>query len=136
LNKKTEHLNVPLICVVDDDRSVVDAMVSLIQSVGYKAKGFRSAEEFLKSPQLLKTSCLILDVRMPSMGGLELQRHLAAGNCRFPIIFLTSYDSEEVRIQASQAGAVGFLAKPCSQEALWKTVRDALAGQGEVQPEG
>jgi FixJ family two-component response regulator len=136
LNKKPQHLNVPLISVVDDDRSVVDAMVSLIQSVGYKAKGFHSAEEFLKSPQLLKTSCLILDVRMPSMGGLELQRHLVAGNYRFPIIFLTSYDSNEVRIQASQAGAVGFLAKPCSQEALWKAVRNAVTSQGNVQPEG
>ncbi len=70
------------------------------------------------------------------MGGLELQRHLVAGNCRFPIIFLTSYDSDDVRIQASQAGAVGFLAKPCSQETLWKAVRDALASRRDVPPEG
>jgi len=69
LGKKRQHIKVPLISIVDDDRSVVEAMVSLIQSVGYKAKGFRSAEHFLKSRQLLNTACLILDVRMPSMGG-------------------------------------------------------------------
>jgi response regulator RpfG family c-di-GMP phosphodiesterase len=68
LNEKRQHLKVPLISVVDDDRSVVEAMVSLIQSIGYQAKGFRSAEDFLKSRQLLNTACLILDVRMPSMG--------------------------------------------------------------------
>ena len=73
-------MKAPLISVVDDDQSVVEAMVSLIQSVGYKAKGFRSAEDFLKSRQLLSTACLILDVRMPSMGGFELHRRLAAGN--------------------------------------------------------
>ena len=79
MGNKRQHIKVPLISVVDDDRSVVEAMVSLIQSVGYKAKGFRSAEDFLKSRQLLNTACLILDVRMPSMGGFELQRRLAAG---------------------------------------------------------
>jgi FixJ family two-component response regulator len=108
LGKKRQHIKVPLISIVDDDRSVVEAMVSLIQSVGYKAKGFPSAEDFLKSRQLRNTACLILDVRMPSMGGFELQRRLAAGNYRIPIIFITSYDSDDVHIQAFQAGAVGF----------------------------
>jgi CheY-like chemotaxis protein len=99
LGKKRQHIKVPLISVVDDDRSVVEAMVSLIQSVGYKAQGFRSAEAFFKSRQLLNTGCLILDVRMPSMGGFELQRRLAAGNYRIPIIFITAYDSDDVHIQ-------------------------------------
>jgi FixJ family two-component response regulator len=90
LGKKRQHSKVPLISVVDDDRSVVEAMVSLIQSAGYKAKGFRSAEDFLESRQLLNTACLILDVRMPSMGGFELQHRLAAGNHRIPIIFITA----------------------------------------------
>jgi FixJ family two-component response regulator len=114
---------------VDDDRSVVEAMVSLIQSVGYKAKGFLSAEDFLASRQLLNTACLILDVRMPSMGGFELQRRLAAKDYRMPIIFITSYDSDDVRSQAFQAGAVGFLCKPFCQESLFQAVRSALANQ-------
>ena len=129
MGKKRQHIKVPLISIVDDDLSVVEAMVCLIQSVGYKAKGFRSAEDFLKSSQLLNTACLILDVLMPSMGGFELQRRLADGNYRIPIIFITSFDSDDVRIRALQAGAVGFLCKPFSQEALFQAVRSALANQ-------
>ena len=131
MGKKRQHIKVPLISIVDDDRSVVEAMVSLIQSVGYKAKGFPSAEDFLKSRQLRNTACLILDVRMPSMGGFELQRRLAAGNYRIPIIFITSYDSGDVHIQAFQAGAVGLLCKPFSQESLFQAVRSALANDIE-----
>ena len=129
MGKKRQHIKVPLISIVDDDQSVVEAMVSLIQSVGYKAKGFRSAEDFLKSRQLLNTACLILDVLMPSMGGFELQRRLAASNYRIPIIFITSFDSDDVRIRAFQAGAVEFLCKPFSQESLFQAVRSALADQ-------
>ena len=131
MGKKRQHIKVPLISIVDDDRSVVEAMVSLIQSVGYKAKGFPSAEDFLKSRQLRNTACLILDVRMPSMGGFELQRRLAAGNYRIPIIFITSYDSDDVHIQAFQVGAVGLLCKPFSQESLFQAVRSALANDIE-----
>ena len=133
MGKKRQHIKVPLISVVDDDRSVVEAMVSLIQSVGYQAKGFRSAEEFLKSRQLLNTACLILDVRMPSMGGFELQRRMAAGNYRIPIIFITAYDSDDVRSQAFQAGAVGLLCKPFGQESLFQGVRSALTNQHDIQ---
>jgi FixJ family two-component response regulator len=129
LGKKRQRIKVPLISIVDDDQSVVEAMVSLIQSVGYKAKGFRSAEDFLKSRQLLNTACLILDVLMPSIGGFELQRRLAARNYRIPIIFITSFDSDDVRIRAFQAGAVEFLCKPFSQESLFQAVRSALADQ-------
>jgi FixJ family two-component response regulator len=132
LSKKRQHLNVPLISIVDDDRSVVEAMVSLIQSVGYKAKGFRSAEDFLESRQLVNTACLILDVLMPSIGGFELQRLLVARNFRIPIIFITSFDSDDVRLQALQAGAVGFLGKPFSQESLFQAVRSALANQHDI----
>jgi FixJ family two-component response regulator len=135
LSKKRQHIKVPLISVVDDDRSVVEAMVSLIQSVGYKAKGFRSAEDFLKSRQLLNTACLILDVRMPSMGGFELQRRLAVGNYRIPIIFITAYDSDDVHIQAFQAGAAGLLCKPFSQESLFQAVRSVLTNQHDIQHE-
>ena len=102
-----------------------------ISSVGYKAKGFRSAEDFLKSRQLLNTACLILDVRMPSMGGFELQRRLAAKSYRIPIIFITAYDGDDVHGQALQAGAAGLLCKPFSQESLFQAVRSALANQHE-----
>ena len=107
MSKKRQRVKTPLICIVDDDWSLVEATVSLIQSLGYVAEGFRSAEDFLESRQLLKTDCLILDIRMPSMGGFELQRRLAAGSYQIPIIFVTSYDSEEARIQAAKASAAG-----------------------------
>ena len=114
---------------------MVEAVVSLIQSVGYKAKAFHSAEGFLKSRQLLNTACLILDVRMTSMGGFELQRQLAAKNYRIPIIFITAYDGDDVRSQAFQAGAAGLLCKPFSQESLFQAVRSALANQHDIQHE-
>jgi FixJ family two-component response regulator len=133
LGKKRQHIKAPLISIVDDDQSVVEAMVSLIESVGYRVKGFRSAEDFLKSRQLVNSACLILDVLMPSIDGFELQRQLAARNYRIPIIFITSFDSDDVRIRAFQAGAVEFLCKPFSQESLFQAVRSALANrQGET----
>ena len=135
MSKKRQRIKVPLISVVDDDPAVVEAMVSLIQSVGYKGKGFHSAEDFLKSRQLRNTACLILDVRMPSMGGFELQRRLATGNYRIPIIFITAYDSDDVHIQASQAGAAGLLCKPFSQESLFQAVRSALVNEHDIQHE-
>ena len=88
--------NVPLISVVDDDRSVVEAIVSLLESVGYAAAGFISAQDFLNSAQLRNTACLVLDVRMPGMGGPELQRRLSAKNIHTPIIFITAHGDQEV----------------------------------------
>jgi FixJ family two-component response regulator len=129
LSKKRQRVKTPLISIVDDDWSLVEATVSLVQSVGYLAEGFRSAEDFLKSSQLLKTDCLILDIRMPSMDGFELQRRLADRNSQIPIIFVTSYDSEEARIQAAKASAAGFLRKPFNQESLFGAVRSALGSQ-------
>jgi FixJ family two-component response regulator len=134
LGKKRHHIKVPLIAIVDDDRSVVEAMVSLIESVGYRAKGFGSAEEFLRSRQLLNTACLILDIRMPAIGGFELQHRLADREYPIPIIYITAYDGDDVRIQASQAGAVGFLCKPFSQKSLFKAVHTALANQTGEAP--
>ena len=131
MSRKRQQIKTPLVSIVDDDWSLVEATVSLIQSLGYVAEGFRSAEDFLESRQLLKTDCLILDILMPSMGGFELQRRLAAGSYQIPIIFVTSYDSEEARIEAAHAGAVGFLYKPFSQEALLMAVRSALGGQSK-----
>jgi FixJ family two-component response regulator len=129
LGRKLQHSKDPLISVVDDDLSLVEAVVTLLQSAGYKAKGFHAADDFLKSRQLRSTACLILDVRMPGMGGLELRRRLAAENLQIPIIFITSYESEDVR---TEAPAVAFLSKPFSQESLFEAVRSALADQERV----
>src|SRR6266478_765100 len=118
--------NVPLISVVDDDRSVVEAIVSLLESVGYAAAAFSSAQDFLNSAHLRNTACLILDVRMPGMGGLELQRRLAAENIPTPIIFITANGDLEVSAEALSGGAVACLRKPFNQESLLTALRSAL----------
>jgi FixJ family two-component response regulator len=117
---------VPLISVVDDDRSVVEAIVSLLESVGYTAAGFISAQDFLDSPQMRRTACLILDVRMPGMDGLELQRRLATEDIHTPIIFITANGGSEVPAEAVGDGAVALLRKPFSQESLLGALRLAL----------
>jgi FixJ family two-component response regulator len=122
--------NVPLISVVDDDQSVVEAVVSLLESVGYAAAGFISALDFLNSPQLRRTACLILDVRMPGIGGSELQRRLAAENIRTPIIFITAHGDQEVSAEVLSTGATALLRKPFSQESLLGALRSALASPG------
>ena len=127
--KRVQLTKNSLISILDDDRSMVESIVSLIQSVGYKAKGFHSAADFLKSNQLIKTSCLILDVFMPEIDGFELQRRLAATTHRIPIIFITAYDSDDLRTRAFEAGAAGFLYKPFSEESLLQAVRSALSEQ-------
>ena len=105
-----------LISVVDDDASVLRTTTLLIESLGFRAAGFESGELFLKSDQLQKTSCLIVDVRMPGMSGLQLQSHLAAVGCKIPIIFITAYDDTVSRQRALQAGAVAFLGKPFTDQ--------------------
>jgi FixJ family two-component response regulator len=135
LGRKRQSIKVPLICIVDDDQSVVESMVSLIQSVGYKAKGFVSAEDFLESRQMHHTTCLIVDVRMPTIGGFKLRRRLVAGNYRIPTIFMTAYESADIHIQALQAHAAGVLCKPFSQESLFQAVSSALADQPHFQRE-
>ena len=115
-----------LISVVDDDASVLRTTTLLIESLGFRSAGFESAEAFLKSGQLHETSCLIVDVRMPGMSGLQLQSHLAAADYNIPIIFITAHDNKESRQQALQAGAVAFLGKPFSDELLLQIIRAAL----------
>lgn len=115
-----------LISVVDDDESICRTTTRLIESLGFRAAAFESAEILLRSGQLLDTSCLIVDVQMPGMNGLQLQSHLAAGGCSIPIIFITAYDDEESHRQAMQAGAVAILGKPFGDEQLLQTIRSAL----------
>jgi len=121
-----------LISVVDDDESIRRTTTLLIESFGFRAAAFESAEGFLKSGQLHDTSCLIVDVQMPGMNGLQLQGHLAAVGCGIPIIFITAYDDRESRGRAMQAGAVAFLGKPFNDEQLLQTIRSALRGEMRV----
>ena len=118
-----------LISVIDDDESVRRTTALLIESVGLRAAAFESAEGFLKSGQLHDTACLIVDVQMPGMNGLQLQSHLAAEGCGIPIIFITAYDDRESRGRAMRAGAVAFLSKPFGDEQLLQTIRSALRGE-------
>ena len=115
-----------LISVVDDDESIRRTTSLLIESFGFRAAAFESAESFLRSAQAQETSCLIVDVQMPGMNGLQLQSHLAAAGYRIPIIFVTAHDNQESRRRALQAGAVAFLGKPFSDELLLQTIRSAL----------
>ena len=119
----------PLISIVDDDDSLRNSLNNLIRSVGFRAQGFSSAEAFLNSNQLHDTACLILDVRMPGMSGLDLQRQMVANNSRIPIVFITSHGDDNARTRALEAGAVDFLYKPFREEALLNAIDSALNHQ-------
>jgi FixJ family two-component response regulator len=115
-----------LVAIVDDDDSMRSALKGLLKAVGLPAQAFASAEEFLKSGQQRQTACLIADIRMPGMSGLELQAKLNAERCRIPIIFITAHGDQRMRMQALRAGAVEFMAKPFNDEVLLESVRAAL----------
>jgi FixJ family two-component response regulator len=119
--------SLPLISVIDDDDSVRESLQGLIRSVGFQVQIFASAEEFLQSDNLHQTHCLILDVRMPGMNGLELQRELADTHCEIPVIFITAHGNESARSQALKNGAVDYLCKPFSEEALLNAIRATLS---------
>ncbi len=115
-----------LIIIVDDDESVQSALQDLIEADGFSAKSFGSAEEFLESGLQRKAACLITDIRMPGMSGLELQAKLRADGCKTPIIFITAHGDARVRIQAMREGAVEFLMKPFDDQVLLNRVRAAF----------
>jgi FixJ family two-component response regulator len=119
----------PMISIVDDDESVREALWGLVRSVGYTVSTFASAEEFVNSDQLSKADCLILDVAMPGMGGIELQRRLVADHSPVPVIFITAHEDEEIRAQALRNGAEAFLIKPFSEDALLGAIQGALSAQ-------
>ena len=116
-----------MIAIVDDDEAVREALKGLVRSLGYRASTFGSAEAFLNSEQVNDTSCLVTDVQMPGLSGLDLQDRLIASGHRIPIIFITGYPDENVRIRAMKAGAIGFLSKPCRDEHLLGYLNKALA---------
>ena len=118
--------NTKLVAIVDDDDSMRSALQGLLQSAEFPSQSFASAEEFLKSGQQHQVACLIADIRMPGMSGLELQAKLNAEHCRIPTIFITAHGDEKMRMQALRAGAVEFMAKPFNDEALLESVRVAL----------
>ena len=115
-----------MVVIVDDDDSLRASLQGLLESAGLLAQSFASAEEFLKSGLQQHTACLIADIRMPGMSGLELQAQLIADHYRIPTIFITAHGDEKMRLQAMRAGAVEFLAKPFDDEALLERVRAAL----------
>src|SRR3982074_495951 len=118
--------NNKVVAIVDDDDSMRSALQGLLKAVGLPARAFASAEEFLDSGEQRQTACLIADIRMPGMSGLELQAKLNADHCRIPTIFITAYGDTRIRMQALRAGAVEFLAKPFDDEILLDHVRAAL----------
>ena len=118
--------NNKLVAIVDDDDLMRSALLGLLKAVGLPARAFASAGEFLRSGQQRETACLIADIRMPGMSGLELQAQLNADHCRIPTIFITAHGDAKMRMQALREGAVEFLAKPFDDEVLLERVRAAL----------
>jgi FixJ family two-component response regulator len=117
---------VPVISIVDDDESVREATTGLIRSLGYVAAPFASAEEFLQSDRVRDTSCLISDVQMSGLSGVDLQDRLNAAGHRVPIIFITAFPEERIRSRVLKGGACGFLAKPFSDDSLFECLDMAL----------
>jgi FixJ family two-component response regulator len=116
-----------LITVVDDDASVRESMSSLLRSVGHAVNAFASAEELVASGDVEETDCVITDVRMPGMSGLELQRRLAVTHPQLPVILMTAHASdEEVRLRALKDGAVAYLCKPLDEETLLRAIEIAI----------
>jgi FixJ family two-component response regulator len=122
----TSAQNTKFIAIVDDDESVQSALQDLIEADGLLAKCFGSAEEFLESGSHCKAACLIVDIRMPGMSGLELQARLKIDRINTPIIFITAHGDTSVRMQAMREGAAEFLVKPFDDQILLNRVRAAL----------
>jgi len=116
----------PIVFIVDDDVSVRESLELLIQSEGWRAETFASAQEFLDHPRAHLPSCLILDVSLPGLNGLELQQRVSAERTDMPIIFITGHGDIPMTVRAMKAGAVEFLTKPFNDEALLNAIRQAL----------
>jgi FixJ family two-component response regulator len=116
----------PIVFVVDDDVSVRESLESLIRFAGWEPETFASAQEFLARPRVLAPSCLILDVALPGLSGLDLQKRVAVDRIDMPIIFITGYGDVPMTVQAMKAGAVEFLTKPFGDDVLLSAVRNAI----------
>jgi FixJ family two-component response regulator len=120
----------PVISIVEDDAAVRAATENLVKALGFDVYTFASAAEFLQSHRVAETVCLISDVQMPNMSGVELQANLADRGFRIPTIFMTAFPDESVKRRAMDAGAVGFLPKPFNAKALIQCIRDAISQGG------
>ena len=119
-----------MIYVVDDDASVRKAITRLLKSAGLSAQAFQSAEDLLRVVKAESPDCLLLDIQMPEMNGLELQRELTQSGIRIPVIFITAFDDDQTRQQAREAGAAGYFCKPFDDEALLDTIKFAVGKTG------
>jgi FixJ family two-component response regulator len=117
---------VPVISIVDDDESVREATQSLVRSLGFRAVTFRSAKEFLESPHLMATACLITDVQMPGLSGADLQDRLIAEGLRMPMIFVTAFLDEVLQTRVLKRGAFGYLPKPFNEDRFIECLDAAL----------
>jgi FixJ family two-component response regulator len=124
--QKASRVAGSVISIVDDDASLRTATVRLLKSMGFVVHAFASAQEFLLSPRLNDTSCLIADVQMPGMSGIKLQEHLIAHGHHTPMIFITAFPEDRIRDRAMEAGAIGFLTKPFDESRLLECVEQAL----------
>jgi CheY-like chemotaxis protein len=120
----------PVIVIIDDDASVRATTDSLLRSLGYVSRTFASAKDFLRSNHRNDIACVIADVQMPSMSGVELQNHLIARGYRIPFIFITAFPDERTHAQVLRAGAVGYLTKPFTESSLIEGLNAALKGHG------
>jgi FixJ family two-component response regulator len=120
--------HIPIIAIVDDDEAVRASTANLVRSLGFGAEAFASGEELLSSHRIDDARCVIADVQMPGMTGLELQRLLLACHHATPVIFITAYPEERIRRDALAAGAVGFFSKPFDGAALIECIQNALNG--------
>jgi FixJ family two-component response regulator len=131
LNRKDGKLqNTPIVSIIDDDQEVRHAVQRLMRSRGFVTRAFASAEEFLRSPSLHETACVISDIQMPGMTGMELHDFMLKQGPRLPVIFLTAFPDERIEKRALQAGALGFLTKPFDAKTLIKLVDSALQNGG------
>src|SRR3989475_6154085 len=124
--RRMDERDRPMVAVVDDDESLRRSLRNLLRSVGFGVETFASAEEFLRSAQRENTGCLVLDLRMTGMSGLDLLRHMKVADSRIPVVILTAHGDEETRRRSLQASAIAFLDKPFHSDALLDAVRAAL----------
>ena len=123
----------PIIYIVDDEEAVLKAMKQLILSMGMDVETFTSGQEFLDSDFREQNACLIVDIKMPSMSGMELQQKLLAKGSKLPVIFITAFDTDKIRAKAKEAGAAGYFRKPVDDQALLDSIQWALSNS---PPEG
>jgi len=134
-NLGTSPMSLPVVYVVDDDISVRESLELLIRTAGWQAELFDSAQGFLRCPKCTSPSCLILDVKLPGLNGLDLQKQVAVNRSDMPIIFISGYGDVPSSVQAMKAGAVEFLTKPFSEDVLLNAIRDALERSRRVLEE-